>query len=251
MISVGNYMNGGSTRGQAYGVKFDVLIKISAVKASNSKMGSLLNFVARTVEKHSPDACKYMDSWESMWAAAEVPYKQLEADMKTLSLEIDRTKNELNNNVPKLMAENPEMGGPLEKRLKEFLAVAGPRMDDLKIKLSQTGDAVRDVMAKYGEGKSEDGGDPFKDFFNQMVTFSRAFKNAVDLNIKERLEAEKKAAKTAGGNTAAPAKTNNDTEGAATTKKQSDNIFGNFHANKGASQGDLIAEFKKRTQKKI
>ena len=145
------------------------------------------------------------------------------------------------------------MGKPLEQRLQTFLAIAGPRMDDLKIKLSQTGDAVREVMSKYGEGKSEDGADIFKDFFSQMVTFSRAFKNAVDLNIKERIDAEKKAARAAGGTTGSVSSTRPSvtTNGEGSKPKQSDNIFGNFHANKGASQGDLIAEFKKRTQKKV
>ena len=246
-------MNGGSTRGQAYGVKFDVLIKLIAVKAANSKKGSLLNFVVKAMEKQDPNAGKFSESWVSMWAAAEISFKQLETDMKQLAIEIDRTKSELENNVPKLLVDNPKMGKPLEKRLKDFLSVAGPRMTELKIKLSQTDEAIRNTMAKYGEGKSgsEPEGDALKDFFVQMCTFARAYKVAHDENLKQKLDEEKKAKKDGASTTTTPLKVSIPT--AAEEKadeRPKENIFGNFNAAKAASPNDMIAEFKKRMQQK-
>ena len=245
-------MNGGSTRGQAYGVKFDVLIKLIAVKASNSKKGSLLNFVVKTMEKQDPNAGKFAESWVSMWAAAEISFKQLETDMKQLSIEIDRTKAELETNVPKLLIDNPNMGKPLEKRLKDFLSVAGPRMTELKIKLSQTDEAIRSTMAKYGEGKSggEPEGDALKDFFVQMCTFARAYKTAYEENLKQKLDEEKKAKKD-GLSAPVPLKVSIPTAvEEKADERPKENIFGNFNAAKSASPNDMIAEFKKRMQQK-
>ena len=238
-------MNGGSARGQAYGVKLDVLMKLLNVKASNSKMGNLLSFVAKSVHETDPDGAQFYESWASMWAAAEIPYKQLEVDLKQLNMEIERTKMELNNQVPKMP---PEMGKPLEKRLKDFLAVADPRLQEIKMKQSQTEEAVRAAMSKYGEGKNTEG-DVFKEFFVQMTTFTRAFKTAVDANIKEKLDAEKKAkaASGGGGSSSAAAK---DNAPVAAANKPKENIFGNFNANKGGSQADIMAEFKARMAKK-
>lgn len=246
VLAVGNYMNGGSARGQAYGVKLDVLMKMINVKASNAKMGNLLSFVAKSVHQSDPNGAQFYESWVSMWAAAEVPYKQLEVDLKLLNTEIDRCKMELNNQVPKMPAE---MGKPLEKRLKDFLAVADPRLQEIKIKQSQTEDAVRAAMTKYGEGGNSEG-DVFRDFFTQMTTFTRAFKNAVDANIKEQLEEAKRTKAASGGGDAASPTKAVDTSSLSMSEKPKENIFGNFNANKGGSQADIMAEFKARMAKK-
>lgn len=245
-------MNGGSARGQAYGVKLDVMIKLLAVKASTSKMGSLMDFVAKTIEKTDPIAAKYYEPWVSLWAAAEIPFKQLEIDIKQLSTEINRVKIELETIVPKQIEENPDYGKPLEKRLKDFLTTALPRMQDIDIKLSQTDDAVKNAMIKYGETKSSEG-DPYKDFFTQITSFTKAFKAAIEESAKQKLEEEKKGKKLGTNTSPIPNKTeSNNTISTDTNipEKPKENIFGNFQAAKGGNQADMMAEMRKRMQQK-
>ena len=51
VMTVGNHMNGGSTKGQAHGFKLDVLSKLTNVKANDRKKGNLMNFIVKQVSE--------------------------------------------------------------------------------------------------------------------------------------------------------------------------------------------------------
>ena len=51
VMAIGNYMNGGSTRGQAHGFRLDVLAKLTNMKANDRKKGTLMNFLLKQIEK--------------------------------------------------------------------------------------------------------------------------------------------------------------------------------------------------------
>ena len=65
VLTIGNYINGGTARGQAYGVKLDVLAKLSTIKTNPQAIssqtspdslamscgGTLLHFVAWEIER--------------------------------------------------------------------------------------------------------------------------------------------------------------------------------------------------------
>ena len=51
ILAIGNYMNGGTTRGEAWGFKLDSLLKLVDVKSSVDSKVSLLHFVAENIDK--------------------------------------------------------------------------------------------------------------------------------------------------------------------------------------------------------
>lgn len=58
-LAVGNYMNGTSARGGAYGFRLDVLSKLNDVKAGSRFKGTLLNFIAGQADAKVPE-CRHM-----------------------------------------------------------------------------------------------------------------------------------------------------------------------------------------------
>lgn len=57
-LAIGNYLNGSTFRGGAYGFKLDALLKLNETKSNGSGPSSLLHYVAKYMEEKNP---KLMD----------------------------------------------------------------------------------------------------------------------------------------------------------------------------------------------
>lgn len=87
VLSLGNYLNGGTPRGQAYGVKLDFMAKLSTVKInpiSKTAGGpallcgpTVLHFLAVQAEKSAPEVINLAQAWDSVWMAVEIPFQQV------------------------------------------------------------------------------------------------------------------------------------------------------------------------------
>lgn len=87
VLSLGNYLNGGTARGQAYGVKLDFMAKLGTVKInpiSKTANGpavlcgpTVLHFLAIQAEKSAPEVINLAQAWESVWLAVEIPFQQV------------------------------------------------------------------------------------------------------------------------------------------------------------------------------
>jgi hypothetical protein len=63
VLAIGNYINGDTKFGQAYGVKLDTFLKLTALKAGTSKDGTLMNYLGLLAERHSPELMGMSESW--------------------------------------------------------------------------------------------------------------------------------------------------------------------------------------------
>ena len=79
VLATGNYMNGSTSRGQATGIKLDVLLKLENVKRSEGK-GSLLHFIVQSMQKLYPEEKPFFDDWEMVWSAEKVRLPAASAD---------------------------------------------------------------------------------------------------------------------------------------------------------------------------
>jgi hypothetical protein len=71
VLATGNYMNGSTARGQAAGIKLDVLLKLENVKCSEGK-GTLLHFIVQSMQKLYPDEKPFFEDWDMVWTAVKV-----------------------------------------------------------------------------------------------------------------------------------------------------------------------------------
>lgn len=167
VLTVGNYVNGGTARGQAYGVKLEVLAKLATIKTNPppppapgtpinidslavSCGNTLLHYISWELEKKQPELLSVGSSWEGVWAAAEVSFKQLEVDIKQLETQVERLRTELNNGVSKVLEEKGEsVAGPLRTRINKFLSAADPRMAAIKRLQGEVTTNITTAMARY------------------------------------------------------------------------------------------------------
>eukprot|EP01038_Epipyxis_sp_PR26KG_P007973 gene7973-10813_t len=92
ILSVGNYINGDTIHGQAYGVKLDVFTKMNNLKSVITEKGSLMNFFAQLTESHNMrDIMMISESWIGIWGAADVSLKQLLIDINQLETLVNKT----------------------------------------------------------------------------------------------------------------------------------------------------------------
>jgi dishevelled associated activator of morphogenesis len=69
ILAIGNYMNGSTTRGEAWGFKLDSLPKMLDVKSSVDPKVSLLHFVAQEMERFNPEHADLIEDFPHLEAA--------------------------------------------------------------------------------------------------------------------------------------------------------------------------------------
>lgn len=254
-------MNGGSAKGQAYGVKIDVLKKLSNLKANSPLYGSLMNFVAHEAATHVPQIAKFSEDWNYFWLASELSLSQLDVEAKQAEREVEKVKSEYKV-ASRTGAENDLVEKALYTRCKTFLSVAESRMAEIKDDLRKVNEFIAAIVSKFGKNCTaadfgEESDDISKAFFNLFTNFARAFQNAFTENENSRREMEKaaeKAAKAALGDPCNVAAAKSGSSGKASAPVAAvENIFGNFQKaqGKGASADQLISDFKRKLQAKF
>lgn len=76
VLAIGNYMNGSTPRGAAWGFKLDCLLKLSTIKSSDQKR-SLMHYLATLLERKYADLLNIFKEIESVKAAAEITSDQV------------------------------------------------------------------------------------------------------------------------------------------------------------------------------
>lgn len=77
---------------QAYGVKIEILVKLSTIKSnalppitadtpsdalSATCGNTMMHYLAWEANKYHPEVIGFSENWEAVWAAADVSYKQV------------------------------------------------------------------------------------------------------------------------------------------------------------------------------
>eukprot|EP00952_Eustigmatos_sp_NYUAD-ZCMA_P008668 36062-Eustigmatos_ZCMA.PRE.1 len=95
VLAVGNYMNGSSSRGGAYGFRLDALMKLQDVKAASRNKGTLLNFVAAQAEAKVPECKDLVKQLMAVHDAAEHSLGQIESEAKAIEMSLNMVRHEL------------------------------------------------------------------------------------------------------------------------------------------------------------
>ncbi len=69
-LAIGNYLNGSTFRGGAYGFKLDALLKLSETKSQGEGPQSLLHYVSKYIEENKPSLFDFLSEMPSIATAA-------------------------------------------------------------------------------------------------------------------------------------------------------------------------------------
>eukprot|EP00184_Porphyridium_aerugineum_P008188 CAMPEP_0184692992 /NCGR_PEP_ID=MMETSP0313-20130426/1303_1 /TAXON_ID=2792 /ORGANISM="Porphyridium aerugineum, Strain SAG 1380-2" /LENGTH=1037 /DNA_ID=CAMNT_0027150929 /DNA_START=336 /DNA_END=3449 /DNA_ORIENTATION=- len=97
-LSLGNYMNGGTSKGAAKGFSILDLPTLSIIMSADRKF-SLLHYICAVLNNHSSDIAEFADSWSSLHQAAKMDsrmivnrFKELEDSLATIRDEVEACK---------------------------------------------------------------------------------------------------------------------------------------------------------------
>ncbi|CAK69687.1 unnamed protein product (macronuclear) [Paramecium tetraurelia] len=184
-LAAGNYMNGQSARGGAYGFKFDMMEKLTDVKTTDNK-GNLLMFIIEKAEEDLKEELVLVDeNLEEIELAAKTPLTQLNADLTELK------KN--SKNVDKAIKSKVSLPiqDMVEERLQNFYEQILSDLANFEILLKQLETQYEDLANYYAETKV-----PFDKFFEKFYKYKTALKQAkqnfTKIKLAELKEQEKR-----------------------------------------------------------
>ncbi|KAF9394110.1 hypothetical protein BGX21_010485 [Mortierella sp. AD011] len=193
ILMLGNYMNGGSHNGGAFGFKIASINKLVDTKASNAPNTTLLHFLTKITEKTLPEVLNYQKEIAPCGDACRVSLPELQSDFNHLKVKIKEIKTELHTHYSNGFKSCPE---------DRFYDVMQPFIDHAESAFSKTetammemGTTYKDCVEFYGEDASAMKPD---EFFGIFKTFSASFEKAKEDNQKQQeKEAQREKAKTA------------------------------------------------------
>lgn len=100
-LAVGNYINGGTNRGRAFGFKLDSLHKLADVKTNNGS--NLLGYIVELIESKYPHLDDIQDDFQHIGDACRESMQMLQGDIAKLKGDlnlVDRERNNEGHNAP-------------------------------------------------------------------------------------------------------------------------------------------------------
>ncbi|XP_023218674.1 protein diaphanous homolog 1-like isoform X2 [Centruroides sculpturatus] len=181
VLLIGNYMNSGSRKGQAFGFQINFLTKIKNTKASDGKT-TLMHFLAQIVENKYPDILNFSEELIHVDHAARVSPNQLQTNLNHIKKSIRELDTDLKNFRPQ--SENDKFS----EVMTSFVSQASTQYEVLQNmfkKMEKLYEELAEFFVFDTKKYSLD------DFFGDIKTFKDTFQEAYKDNVKMR-EAEEK-----------------------------------------------------------
>ncbi|XP_067125156.1 protein diaphanous isoform X2 [Centruroides vittatus] len=181
VLLIGNYMNSGSRKGQAFGFQINFLTKIKNTKASDGKT-TLMHFLAQIVENKYPDILNFSEELIHVDHAARVSPNQLQTNLNHIKKSIRELDTDLKNFRPQ--SENDKFS----EVMTSFVSQASTQYEVLQNmfkKMEKLYEELAEFFVFDTKKYSLD------DFFGDIKTFKDTFQEAYKDNVKTR-EAEEK-----------------------------------------------------------
>ncbi|KAJ3295039.1 hypothetical protein HDU76_006893, partial [Blyttiomyces sp. JEL0837] len=189
VLVIGNFMNGGSFRGGAYGFQIESLLKLRETKAVDQadlrdRAPTLLHYLARRLEEVDEENMNLKEELGPVELASRVSISGLFQSVKHLNKGIDIIKTELTevDAVP----ENDWFRDVMNS----FVLSSEVRIGELMKRSEKIEKEVNDMLEYFGEDLEKREAPP-EDFFRTLWEFQAALQRA----WKENIAADEKAAK--------------------------------------------------------
>ncbi|CAI9298300.1 unnamed protein product [Lactuca saligna] len=187
ILSLGNALNQGTTRGAAVGFRLDSLLKLNETRARNNKM-TLMHYLCKVLADKLPELLDFSKELGSLEPASKIQLRILAEEMQSITKGLEKVVQE-----KKLCKKDGHVSKKFRKSLKKFLASAEPEVKNLASLFSKLSKSVDALIIYFGE-------DPKKCLYETVVEtllkFVKMFNQAHVENCKQ-IEAEKIAEKKA------------------------------------------------------
>jgi len=188
VLKVGNFLNGGTSRGGLYGFKLDALNKLATIKSVDNKQ-TLMHFIADWCQQFEPTLLHVHEELEHVPMARRHPLQAVSADFKTLEKKVSLLESQIQ------QSENDQKNGrnlPEDRfveHMQPFLVQAKEDTKKAEEEFSEVQTMFAKMLKSFGEDPSTVG---CSEFFGEILTdFLFQFGKAKAQNDKWRLLEEK------------------------------------------------------------
>jgi survival motor neuron protein len=184
ILVLGNFINGGTSRGSCLGFKFNALNKLGDTKAKDNKR-TLMHFLCKYCKEKFPELLAINDEVEAVFNAVRVGGTTMEADiaglnksLKAIQITLDAIKK--TEGVPD---ENGEVKpDPFVIPMAAFIATSQEAVDELQSAYKEMNEVFAKVLSYFGEDSAKP--PPPEDFFKELATFLNNMSRAAEENQK-------------------------------------------------------------------
>ncbi|KAF9925655.1 Disheveled-associated activator of morphogenesis 1 [Linnemannia zychae] len=181
ILMLGNYMNGSSHNGGAFGFKIASINKLVDTKASSAPGMTLLHFLTNITESTLPDLLRYQEEIQSCGEACRVSLPELMSDFNMIKNKLEDIKSELRSHYPDGRQSNPD--DRFYEVMTPFIAEVEAEFAVTKVAMEEQDMLYKDCVKFYGE-------DPIAmkpdEFFGIFKTFMSSFEKAKEDNRKKK-----------------------------------------------------------------
>lgn len=180
LLVVGNFINGGTFRGDCAGFRMDALIKTVDTKTADNK-SHLLMYLAKLIRQKFPDAEKFLEELSAVTPAARVPLPQLTGDVALLKKDLAIVEK----SIPKI--KKKDKADPFKKVMKSFIAQSAIEFAELEKFFAESEEQFKVLVMLYGEDPKTTP----EEFFTALGKFMAAYEKCVKELDKEKEALEK------------------------------------------------------------
>ncbi|CAO3596601.1 unnamed protein product [Absidia cylindrospora] len=185
ILVLGNYMNGTTFQGGAFGVKISSINKLVDTKGTEGNT-TLLHFLVDTVESKMPRIHSFLDDLQDTGDACRVTLQDMVKDYNEIRSGLQKLIQELDNHYGDTY-EAPD-GDAFAKTMYDFRNDAIDKFEQLEVRYSNMDVAYKDVVTFYGENPDQMKPD---EFFGIFKTFTSSWERAMGDNKSARQKLEK------------------------------------------------------------
>ncbi|CAO3595395.1 unnamed protein product [Absidia cylindrospora] len=184
ILVLGNYMNGTTFQGGAFGVRISSINKLLDTKGTEGDT-TLLHFLVDTVETKLPRLHGFLDDLQETGHACRVTLQDMVKDYNEIRSGLQKLLQELENHYGDGYVA-PE-GDNFAKTMLDFRNNAIDKFEQLEVRYTSMDVAYKDVVSFYGENPNQMKPD---EFFGIFKTFTSSWERAMGDNKSARQKLE-------------------------------------------------------------
>ncbi|KAN0009757.1 hypothetical protein ACTFIU_007058 [Dictyostelium citrinum] len=181
VLSLGNFINGGTPRGEIYGFKLDSLGGLMDCRSPSDSKVTLMTWLIQFLENKHPSLLEFHQEFTAIDEAKRVSIQNLRSEVASLKKGLTLLTNEV---------EKSE--GPSKTILSGFVGKSTDAVTLIEKQFNTALESFNSTVQFYGEDVKTSSPE---EFFQHVSKFKNEFKRTVDSIQKERENAQKLAAR--------------------------------------------------------
>jgi cytokinesis protein len=183
VLALGNYLNGSSHQGGAYGFKLATLGKLKSTKTVDNK-SNLLAYIVQYVTDKMPEVARFVHEMAAVKDASAIEAAVLESEVSRFYSKYPAIKSRLESK------EEEIPGDQFVTVMKAFYDNTRARAERIKKRLDEAKKSISDVLAMFGEPRETKP----EEFFQIFANFINEWQQCVEdqERVKAAALAEKK-----------------------------------------------------------